>query len=814
MKLFYKVNNIKRVKPSFDNQANENIESDPNTNTNKKEMKYWVILSLSNILTHHKLECSGTVTILPDKNDVLELTINKNQQGYTEFKLYRHFNSMGERDSKLYLNKIVKVINKTKFVNNLFQKYYAKYGQIHSTITEITIHDYIQYWDRFWNELPHDICEKMKRKIKNNSVRYFFQEYIHHHNITISTDLFELLLSQFSENVITIIDDEPIRLLELKLKIPELFQLMESFHYTETFKMRVFMQYFCIEWNRRGNTCIYQKKLKSNTIHLFEKYQSTSTDMDILYDQTLTNALHQSQLFLFNEYIYLFHKYKEELYIAKCIQTLLSKPNSYSTDIEQIQEKHYQLDASNDYQLSLQQVDAVFNAFQHSISIIYGKPGTGKSSVLKQINQIYEKIYTDGTSQPMSGIIYLAPTAKARIRISSIINNATNTYTIHKFIFSVLGRSTNSNNNSSNNDSNTTNSDNDTKLYQHITSNHPIIIVIDEFSMVGNYLFWKLLSSLNEMTKHYSILLIGDPNQLESIDSGELLYQLIQNEMIPKVELQIVHRHGNESHIYNALEQIQRGELISPHNYTDFEWIQEITDEKIFQICSNQLNEYFHQMNKKLTLCPTHSAIKYYQPIIQKYYHQLYQQSFHQQSTNQEIIQSKTGGNIQIGDQIIYRINDYNYDVYNGMVGQIINIQERPYCCIHPEHKCTNQNATEECKFINEKNITYHFHEDADDTHTTITYQNGDNEVLNNISLAYLQTIHSAQGSEAEHVVIYLPPTSYQFITRNMLYTAISRAKKKCILIANLHTITHAIQNIPPKRNTHISTLIACDNTK
>ena len=283
------------------------------------------------------------------------------------------------------------------------------------------------------------------------------------------------------------------------------------------------------------------------------------------------------------------------------------------------------------------------------------------------------------------------------------------------------------------------------------------LIVIDEVSMIDTVLMFNLLEAVDDNT---SLILVGDANQLPSIGPGNILKDLIESDILAITTLTKIFRQARESEIIIAAHRILKGEIsfFAPGIKNDFIFIEENDESKIgghiLQLCKETLPA-------KYGLDP-YNDIQVLSPM---------NKGTNGTKSLNNILQDGLNGNKSLlkhghfdykpGDKVMQVINNYDKDVFNGDWG-----------IIKPEVK----NKT---YFINFNN-------------KTIAYKEED---FDELTLAYAITVHKSQGSEYPCVILPLVNSHYIMLQRNLLYTAVTRAKSLMIIIGSKKAFTTAVNN-------------------
>ncbi len=460
------------------------------------------------------------------------------------------------------------------------------------------------------------------------------------------------------------------------------------------------------------------------------------------------------------KWIYLASFYKTEENIAKKILTLDKAKNmKYIKDIKKELEKVEILDNIN---LSEKQKEAIKAVNENNVTIITGGPGTGKTTIIRSIIEIYK---SRGNK-----VVLCAPTGRAAKRMTETTGEEAST--LHRLL--EIGKF-------------------DEDIYIKDKGEYqgtPIdadLIIVDEMSMVDMFLMNYLLSSIYQGTK---LILVGDSDQLASVGPGSVLKDLIESERIVTIHLDKVFRQAAKSqivvnaHRVNEGEQFISKEEVSKDSKSDFFVINENNPEKmlyqVLSLCTGRLKNYgdydFFQNIQILT--PTKKGMFGTREL----------NMYLQQALNPEDAfkneRKSNGVTYRVGDRIMQVKN--NYDIYwerrigktesgsgvfNGEIGTIMAINDK-------EKKV-------EIKFDDEKIAWYEFSD------------------LEQIEHSYAITIHKAQGSEFDVVIMCVPKTAPILLTRNLLYTGITRAKELLVIIGDKRIVDFMIQNVDSKkRNT------------
>lgn len=381
--------------------------------------------------------------------------------------------------------------------------------------------------------------------------------------------------------------------------------------------------------------------------------------------------------------------------------------------------------------LAERQKEAISLATNSKVLIITGGPGTGKTTIIKAILNIFQQLKLK--------ILLAAPTGRAAKRMEEATNFEAKTihrlleYSFHKGGFQ---------------------KNQDDPLDAHV-------VIIDEASMIDTLLMYHLLKAI---PSHAHLILVGDVNQLPSVGPGNTLKDIIESGTFNVVTLIEIFRQAQESMIVVNAHKVNRGEfpLLKNSNkkeLTDFYFILEEYPEKILnkiiKLCKERIPHRFgyHPIRDIQVLTPMHRGIIGASNLNIELQRHL--------NPNQS---SMTHGSrtYKLGDKVMQIANNYEKEVFNGDIGWVSRIDEE-------DHEL-------EIDYDGRK-VWYEYSE------------------LDEIALAYAVSVHKSQGSEYPVVIIPVVIQHYVLLQRNLIYTAITRAKKLVILIGTKKALAIAIKN-------------------
>ena len=517
--------------------------------------------------------------------------------------------------------------------------------------------------------------------------------------------------------------------------------------------------------SNNGNTCVE----KQNLIKYVQALLGTTTSE---IETALINLKARAKIEIENveeiEWVYLNSFYVCERNIAQRISILNKSKNIKK--IKDFDKKFKEEEKHIDITLSEKQKEAIKAVNDNNVCVITGGPGTGKTTIIKFIIELYKK--------ENKKVVLCAPTGRAAKRMSETTGE--DATTIHRLL--CLGKVEES-----------------LGMERVDYAIEPIdadVLIIDEMSMVDVFLMNYILKGLYMGTK---LVLVGDVNQLPSVGPGNVLKDIINSETVETIELNEIFRQAAKSQIITNAHKVNNGEnfLEIPkeelkEKLQDFYFLNEPTQNKMIEdvisLCTGRLKKFgnYDFFRDIQVLTPTKKGKLGTKELNIELQNAL-NPSLNGKNNIKEIPQKKHGDRVFLeGDRVMQVKN--NYDIYweknhkedgtgifNGELGTIKKIDD-----------VTKQI---EIKFDDEKTAWYEYSE------------------LEQLEHSYSITIHKSQGSEFDVVIMCLPQAAPMLLTRNLLYTGITRAKKLLIVLGTKKVLEYMIQNTETKkRNTRLRT--------
>jgi exodeoxyribonuclease V alpha subunit len=428
--------------------------------------------------------------------------------------------------------------------------------------------------------------------------------------------------------------------------------------------------------------------------------------------------------------IFLPHLKRAEEIIAARIKSLASSPSAFpAIDFEKAVVWCQQKTGK---ELAPSQRDALKLALSSRVLVITGGPGVGKTTLLNSILLILR-------AKKVRPLL-CAPTGRAAKRLSEA--TGLEAKTIHRLLEVQPGTGR-----FGRNEANPLDCD---------------ALVADEVSMLDVVLMANLLRSLPPKA---SLLLVGDIDQLPSVGPGMVLRHLIESKVVPVVRLTEVFRQAANSRIISNAHRVNAGrlpEVPAKGGESDFFFIEREEPDQIaatlVEMIKTRIPSKFRldSIRDIQVLCPMNRGSLGIRELNVRLQNEL------NPAHADEPVVEKFGWQFRLRDKVIQTENDYDKDVFNGDIGQVIKIDQV------------------------EREVTIRFDQ------REVVYDFGE---LDEISLAYAITIHKSQGSEFAAIVIPLAMQQYMLLQRNLVYTGITRGKKLVVLIGQRKALGMAVRN-------------------
>lgn len=432
---------------------------------------------------------------------------------------------------------------------------------------------------------------------------------------------------------------------------------------------------------------------------------------------------------ILNRKYFLSEYYNAELNIANTLYYLTNKGD---TKIKNINNEIEALEIYFDIKYNDNQKKAIKDCIVKNFNIITGGPGTGKTTIIKAIVELYKKTNKLTFLDLCNRMVLLAPTGRAAKRMgeSALMPSST----IHRFL--------------------KWNRDTDTFMVNETNKSNVDFVIIDEVSMIDTLLLNNLLKGLKKDVK---IVMIGDYNQLESVGPGKVLKDLIDSDVINTITLNELYRQKENSYITSLAKEIKDNDLdeFFYKKRDDFNFIESDNSNiknYIKELCLKAIEKGYDSSTIQV-LSPMYkgeNGIDNLNKILQEVFNP---------DVNQDSI--KYGDVIyRVNDKILKLENDPDNNVFNGDIGYI--------------------------KEINNNEIIIDFDSNI------VSYSLKD---FNTIKHGYAISVHKAQGSEFKLVFMPITMSYKIMLYKKLIYTGVTRAKDSLTLIGDKNAFIYAINN-------------------
>lgn len=482
---------------------------------------------------------------------------------------------------------------------------------------------------------------------------------------------------------------------------------------------------------RNGDTYLYYSEIYEGLTF----YLKSDIDSN-LFEEAISELDGEFKIKIDEDKYYIYEEYESEEFVATKINYLIKKD---ITNYKNINMKLEELEEKYKIKYSDSQKEAIIKSLQNNITIITGGPGTGKTTIIKAIVELYRILNNYNKDDLIKRVALLAPTGRASKRMSESTNLPSST--IHRFL--------------------KWNKESNEFMVDEYNPDFSNLIIVDEVSMIDNYLMSSLFRGL---TNNIKVVLVGDYNQLPSVGAGNVLKDLIDSDIIDKVELDLLYRQDEFSYIPVLANEIKNETLdeeflIDRDDYKFLKCNSEVIIPSLINIVKKVINKGYDYKRVQL-MAPMYAGVNGIDNI-----NKVLQDVFNPMDINKKEI--KYGDVIyRENDKVLQLVNDPDNNVFNGDIGIIKSIDYKG------------------------KSGSYEITIDYDDS--LVVYKTKD---FNKFKHGYIISIHKSQGSEFELVIMPVSMSYKRMLYKKLIYTAITRAKKRLILIGEPQAFALGIRN-------------------
>lgn len=587
------------------------------------------------------------------------------------------------------------------------------------------------------------IAESFVNQLDIKEIMMFLQSH------DISPNYAVKIYKQYGKNTINVIKENPYRLAEdvfgIGFKLADKIASSIGVEKQSSFRVAAGVKYLLMEGAAKGHSYLPQNTLLNMAVSLLE------ADKDVLLLE-IRNMAFRGSIHIENinghECVYYLPYHSAEINVCNKLISLISVDFGISeNEIKSI------LDISqsdNSIELTDMQSLAVMEAIKHGVTVITGGPGTGKTTIIKTIIDIFERLNKK--------VLLCAPTGRAAKKITEA--TCREAKTIHRMLEYAFGES-------------------DSNLAFNKNEESPLdadVIIVDEVSMLDIILMNNLLKAVKQGTR---LILVGDMDQLPSVGAGNVLKDIISSEAIKTIRLDKIFRQEEGSSIIENAHRINRGLMPACNEKnSDFFFMKKSTNKEINDLI---VELYTERLPLKYAIDPIKdiqvlSPMKKGDAGVIELNNKLQEIINPPSNLKKEKIMGKV--TLRVGDKVMQVKNNYQLPwnihnengpategegIYNGDIGYIIFINEKEQELI--------------VQYDDEKEALYNFSQ------------------LDELILAYASTVHKSQGSEFPIIIMPMTWAPEMLLTKNLLYTAVTRAKNLVVLVGQEKYVELMIKN-------------------
>lgn len=590
-----------------------------------------------------------------------------------------------------------------------------------------------------------EIGEKFKELKKMQNSIMFLQKY------NISTNMAMKIYEYYGANTINVVKTNPYKLVEdiegIGFMTADKIAKSIGIPLESEFRVRAGLLYSLLNSiEKTGNTYLPKNMLLSQSLALLEldsdfcvKLFDTALE-GLELDKTIMRLWKDNiEIIIPSKYYFYENSIAQKLAVLSCTQNIKSI---------NIDDEISHFEKLNKIEFHQEQKNAINTALNNGVSVITGGPGTGKTTIIKCIIELLK--------QQNQKFILMAPTGRASKRLSE--STGQEAKTIHRALEVAQGGSHFGNR----------------FVYNENNPFKTDAVIVDEMSMVDVSLMSSLCKALPRQCK---LILVGDKDQLPSVGAGNVLDDIIKSQIVPICTLTKIFRQSDNSLIITNAHLINNGKMPIIDNHSKDFFFEEKLDldqikNSIIDLVTKRLPNFTKQESSQIqVLAPLKAGVCGISNL-----NRILQEVINPPSIKKmELFVGETI--FREGDKVMQTSNNYNL-VWKKMVGFV----------------------EEQGEGVFNGDIGYISKIDYQTGEMTVEFEDGrlctyPRTEISQLSLAYAITIHKSQGSEFDIVVIPIIAGAPMILTRNLIYTAVTRAKKMVVLVGEKKNLKHMISN-------------------
>ena len=592
------------------------------------------------------------------------------------------------------------------------------------------------------------IATSFKTQQEMQEVILFFQEY------DVSPSYAARIYRYLKEKTMPLVRENPYRLAEevygIGFKTADMIACKMGLDLNSPQRVRASLTHLLSKASEEGHVFLPQEELLTRALELLESEEKTRETLhDLVMEQIV--SLKEQKIIICEkkepetdlsacdaqageEYCYLAPFFFSERGVA----TRLKKLNSAQIKLEAAspdKEIKY-IEKNSTITLAPRQKEALREALKAGVIVVTGGPGTGKTTTIKALLELFRRFHLE--------VMLAAPTGRAAKRMTEATGKEAKT--LHRLLEYTKGKE---------------------GFYFKRNQENPLkahVVIVDEVSMVDLLLMYNLLKAVPAGCK---LVLVGDKDQLPSVGAGNVLRDIIDSGVVSVVRLETIFRQARDSAIILNAHRVNQGEFPYRNNKEgDFFFLKKEDPSEILalilDLCSRRLPQYqkYNPLEDIQVLTPMRRTILGVDNLNQTLQEHLNPVSPAKPEFN------LAGITFRLGDKVMQIKNNYELEVFNGDIGKItlIDREENQVIIAYPDLQGYRE-------------VIYDFKD------------------MEEVVLAYATSVHKSQGSEYKVVILPVVTQHFIMLQRNLIYTAITRAKEMVILIGTTRALAIAIKN-------------------